>query len=432
MRLFHKVLALLLVLTALPAAAQVIPAGYDVGRWRGFRTAVVSYTFDDGTPGHLGIVVPLFDEFGYKTTLFTVTGWSPDWTGLAAAAARGHEVASHTVTHPNLPTIAGSAQMTEMGTSHDAIASRIPTPTGQTVAYPYCAKGNEVATNLYYFAARGCQGAIVPPTPSDFLNISSIVIGTEGSVKTAADLNTRVRSAESSTGWAVFLVHGVDSDGGWSPFSSADLRAHLGFIKDNDATFWVETFGNVVRYIKERNGARITELTVGDQEITLRLFDFLADGTYNYPLSLRRELPTGWTDATVRQAGRVVPSRIVHAGGQTFAEFDVVPDGGDIAIEKIESTGYEGFDGPGSSEVLGTWPNPALDRVTLDFRVARAGQVSLDVYDLLGRRVETVFSGWWPEGRYSRDWDTDAVQPGQYVVRLTTATGVAAGVVVVL
>jgi oligosaccharide reducing-end xylanase len=82
--------------------SRTIMAPYEVGTWRGFRTAAVSYTFDDGTANQLPVAIPIFNEYGYRATLFTVTGWVSDWTGLQAAAAQGHEIASHTVDHVRL------------------------------------------------------------------------------------------------------------------------------------------------------------------------------------------------------------------------------------------------------------------------------------------------------------------------------------------
>ena len=36
---------------------------YEIGLWHGFRNAALSFTFDDGSPGHYTKAVPLFNEF---------------------------------------------------------------------------------------------------------------------------------------------------------------------------------------------------------------------------------------------------------------------------------------------------------------------------------------------------------------------------------
>ena len=54
--------------------SQTIAPPYQVGDWPGFRTAAVTYTFDDGCSNQFAIAIPMFNEFGYKLTLFTITG----------------------------------------------------------------------------------------------------------------------------------------------------------------------------------------------------------------------------------------------------------------------------------------------------------------------------------------------------------------------
>ena len=94
--------------------SQSIESPYEVGTWQGFRSAAVTYTFDDNCPNQLLIAVPMFDEFDFKLTLFTVTnpswGWAANWNGLQNADSEGHEIASHTVTHNSFSGMVDSLQ----------------------------------------------------------------------------------------------------------------------------------------------------------------------------------------------------------------------------------------------------------------------------------------------------------------------------------
>ncbi len=68
-------------------------------------------------------------------------------------------------------------------------------------------------------------------------------------------------------------------------------------------------------------------------------------------------------------------------------------------------------------------PNPFAGEAQLAFRLPHATQVRLDVYDLLGRRVRTVFDGRAIAGENRVGWDgTDAkgrvLGPGVYLARL--------------
>ena len=292
--------------------AQTVAEPYEVGTWPGFRSAAVSFTFDDNDLNQLAVAVPMFNEFDFKLTLFTITstgtGWkNPNWSGLQAAAAQGHEIASHTVTHAYLNQITLEQQKSELEASYNAIMTNIPGQVGLSLAYPYCVRGNDSLIAQYYIGARGCQGSVEKSTPNDLLNISSIICGTEGSVNTAANFKSRVDAAVNSKGLCVFLIHGIDDDGGWSPTQSSELRTHLEYLQANDNKFWVATFGNVVRYIRERNTVSVAETDVQDNAITLQVTDTLENAIYNYPISLRRPLPEGWPAASVVQNGQDVP-----------------------------------------------------------------------------------------------------------------------------
>ncbi|OHB66634.1 MAG: hypothetical protein A2Y76_12540 [Planctomycetes bacterium RBG_13_60_9] len=314
--------------------ARTIDPPYEVGTWPGFRQAAVSYTFDDSCANQFTIAVPVFNEFGFKLTLFTATNWptAPNWTALQAAAAQGHEIASHTVTHSSLSGLTLANQTAELKNSQDAINAHIAGGRCLTLAYPYCVPSNLALTQRYYIAARHCQGSIEPNTPRDFYQINSIICGSAGSVKTAADFTSRFQSTANTRGWCVLLIHGIDNDGGYSPLQSAVLRASLEYLAGQPNTFWVATFLDAVRYIRERNDVSVTGLSGQAGTITLRVNDTLDDAIYSYPLTLRRSLPEGWPAAGVSQNGRIAAATIVTVNSVKYMMFDAVPDAGDVVL----------------------------------------------------------------------------------------------------
>lgn len=324
--------------------AQTIAPSYEVGTWSGFRQAAISYTFDDGCSNQFAIAIPMFNEFDFKLTLFTVTGWSPNWTNLRNAASAGHEVASHTVTHPYLNKITIEQQKTELKNSQDVINAHITGRKCITLAYPYCVPGDQALTAQYYIAARHCQGHIESSTPANFYQISSLICGNLGSVKTTADFNQKFENTLTSKGWCVLLIHGIDNDGGYSPLPSTTMRASLEYLNARKDKFWVATFGNVVRYIRERNAVSVTESSNQDTRITLQVTDTLDDAIHNYPITIRRPLPQNWSSAYVSQSGRLVNTRIVEIDSKKYVMFDVVPDGGDVVLSKGPYGDFTGND----------------------------------------------------------------------------------------
>ena len=186
---------------------QTVDPPYEVGTWQGFRLAAITYTFDDGCSNQYAIAIPMFNEFDFDLTMYPVINWSPNWTALQEAAAEGHEIGSHTMSHPYLNQLTAEQQKAELENSQNVTNSHVEGSQCITLAYPYCVPGNLALTSQYYIAARHCQGYIERTTPSNFYQISSIICGSQGSVKTIEDFNARFENAAITNGWCVFLIH---------------------------------------------------------------------------------------------------------------------------------------------------------------------------------------------------------------------------------
>ena len=332
----------IMALTTSVSLAGSVAAPYEIGTWLGFRSAAISYTFDDGCSNQFSVAIPMFDAKGFKLTLFSIVGATngmfPGWSKLQNAASKGHEIASHTLTHPNLAQLPDSQQTTELKDSQAAINANVSGQKCLTLAYPYCVAGKDSLTSQYYIAARTCSGQIVPTTPANFMAINSFGCGPLGSpVATFQDFTNTANHALTARGWCVYLIHGIDSDGGYSPLPSATLQTSVNFFSANRDKFWVETFGNVARYILERNAASVAETSSQDGRISLQVTDSLDDSIFNYPITLRRPLPPNWPAAVVSQNHKPVSAQIVDVASKKCVMFDVVPAGGDVTISKQAS-----------------------------------------------------------------------------------------------
>jgi len=305
---------------------------YEVATWKGFRDAAVSYTFDDNCPNQLAVAIPMMNSYGFKTTMFVPSSWIKDWTGLQSAADHGHEIASHTVTHANLGNLTTKQQIPEFKDSREVINAHIKGHSCITIAYPFCARGNDSLCMSYYLAARACQDTIESKTPSDFMNISSIPTGTESTIQTVSDFNTKVEKADFLKGWCVFLIHGIDNDGGYSPTQSAVLKSHLEYMKQHSDRYWIAPFGEVVRYIRERNAVIVKEVLNRKTSIKIQVSDKLENSVYSCPLTIRRVLPKKWKSVTIKQNGQIIKSEIVNIEGLKYIEFDIAPGNGEILI----------------------------------------------------------------------------------------------------
>lgn len=386
-------------LTCINLFAQKVDAPYEVGKWQGFRSAAISYTFDDNLPNQLKIAVPMFNEYDFKLTLFTVTtanaGAAPNYTGLQTAANAGHEIASHTVSHGHLGSANDATLTAEMKNSQDVINSKITGQKCVTMAYPYCETGKESIVQQYYFASRGCQGFVEGSTPGNFNNISSIICGSVGAVNTTAAFKSKADNAASIKGWCVYLIHAIDNESGYSPLSSAILRESLEYLNDNPEKFWVTSFGNAGRYVKERNAVSVSETVNSDNTITVHVTDSLDNSYYFHPISVRRPLPDNWADCSVKQNGNGLPAKIVEVNFVKYVMFDVVPDNGDVILDKNGTTDVEEDSEvsiPYSYSLDQNYPNPFNPSTIINYKIPKAGLVTLKVYDLSGKEVATLIN----------------------------------------
>jgi peptidoglycan/xylan/chitin deacetylase (PgdA/CDA1 family) len=357
---------------------------YEIGTWCGFADAAITYTFDDATAKQYTVAIPMLNEFDFKATFFPVISWGPDWTILSSAANQGHEIGSHTYSHPHLGTLSDSMQNVELKNSQDTINCYIDSQKCITIAYSFCEPSADSITRKYYIAARHCQGTIELTTPPDFYSISSIICGANGSIKTSANFKSTADVAATSHGWAVYLIHGIDNDGGYSSLSSTELRSSFEYLDTNRNKFWVSNFKNVVLYIRERNSALVNELHDFTDSLSVEVTDTLVDSIYNLPITVRRVLPTNWEYATARQNGVDIKDTVILIDTLKYIQFDAVPDGGEVMISVAEAPAVSGISENKEQLMVQLIPNPFKSAIT----IITDGYFNYRIHTVDGRLVE--------------------------------------------
>lgn len=323
----NKTLALIasMAITIFGASAQ------EIATWAGFTKAAVTWTFDDGaneSSAHSWAASEL-EKYNFPGTFYLVTNWtSGRYSTYASMVSKGHEIGSHSDSH--------SSSDGELATSQNTINQNISGQKCITVAYPNCQVPTESTVLRYYIGGRICGGQNNAKSPSNFARLDSHICGTQGKNSTSAFQST-CQSAASSNGWSVFLIHGFSqrqANGSYSPTSETAFSETLAWLDQNRTTYWVATFRDAIKYIKERDNATLKETSSTTTEITYSLTDNLDNEIYNYPLSIRIPLPEGWNEgAIVTQNDEELESRIEG----NYIYFDAVPDGGTILAKSLGS-----------------------------------------------------------------------------------------------
>jgi len=76
---------------------------------------------------------------------------------------------------------------------------------------------------------------------------------------------------------------------------------------------------------------------------------------------------------------------------------------------------------PGTTRLLGVFPNPFNPVTTVAFALARGGEVRLDIVDVRGRLVTTLVSGVQTAGEHQVLWAAGGQPSGAYFAVLRTA-----------
>ena len=64
------------------------------------------------------------------------------------------------------------------------------------------------------------------------------------------------------------------------------------------------------------------------------------------------------------------------------------------------------------SDFLGNYPNPFSSKTVISYQVSVFSNIELSVYDLIGRKVNTLAKGRHQPGRYEVEWDAEGMTPG--------------------
>lgn len=74
---------------------------------------------------------------------------------------------------------------------------------------------------------------------------------------------------------------------------------------------------------------------------------------------------------------------------------------------------------PVTIRINSIFPNPVSHTAQIDFSLDRPGNVEMSVFDIVGRKIETIAEGYWTSGNASIRWNP-RLPNGSYVIRLKT------------
>lgn len=230
------------------------------------------------------------------------------WEQYKSFSAQGHEIASHTVTHPKLAVLDEVNMRYELEQSKADLLKFIGPESTFSAEGPY---GTENERVMEY--AHTIYPALRNRMPEDWLeeiNRGNKMNPAESKKEYVqwqrgplTDVTVDEMKRWVDTGmahdniWLVLVFHGVENLG-WEPKTKAELEDYFSYLKENEDKLWVATFRDVTKYLRERKSAQIqTELR--DDAIAVTITSSLDAKVYNVPMTVKTYVPSGWKSATL-------------------------------------------------------------------------------------------------------------------------------------
>jgi peptidoglycan/xylan/chitin deacetylase (PgdA/CDA1 family) len=329
---------------------------HQITPWWHNHAGAVSVSFDDGYSTQVTNAVPLLNARGLKGTFFLIpSDMQVTWDQWRQVAAQGHEIGSHTVTHPDLglTSLSDSDLRYELSESQRVINQNIPSQSCISLAYPGNVSNSHVqaVTSEYYIAARGGwaweEGGdlnfyedVVPCPEAPDISFGSCkavnfynVAGDSGPYAVPiSNLDAKLDTAIAYHAWYSTYFHTIPDETYYIDY----LATFLDHIVARN--LWMATFGEVAKYMRERKASTLSVLSSGASAIQLGLTNSLDGSIYNQPLTIRSKVPSTWLRVNTVQGGSCTIVDSANEGADKVVYFDAVPNHETIVLTQSQGS----------------------------------------------------------------------------------------------
>jgi hypothetical protein len=103
-------------------------------------------------------------------------------------------------------------------------------------------------------------------------------------------------------------------------------------------------------------------------------------------------------------------------GTNKLSEIEVVGDGANLVATDVQPNLKRQI--PANFKLCANYPNPFNPSTMIVFYLPKSERVTLKVYDIVGREVETLIQGEVPSGEHRLQWSAQGLASGVYLCRL--------------
>lgn len=224
---------------------------FDVGEILGFNRPIVSLTFDDGWEDNTFTALPVMAQYGFKSTQFYATGFinGEDYQSLENIRQfinQGHEIGSHSITHPDLTTLSPKQLDRELRLSKSFLESTFGIKI-DNFASPFGAYNQNVinAIGKYYRSHRTVD---VGYNSKDNFDRMRLKVQNMTPTVTMNEYNGWLQHAKDNNLWLILVYHKVsDNNIGAYDTTIDQFVNQMSAVNDSDIT--VLTVNNAITEI---------------------------------------------------------------------------------------------------------------------------------------------------------------------------------------
>ena len=257
------------------------------------------------------------------------------WEDFQKDAAQGYEIASHSITHATMPGLDEANIRYELEKSKEEIRKHLGEKYTFSAEVPYGYEDERVMQIAYriYPALRNrmpesflkeidrASHAMPHPAGRDYVQWQRGPLHNTPLSLMKSWVDTAAANKDT---WLVLVFHGIDSLGWeWTPIPK--LEEYFRYIVGKEDQVWVATFGDVTRYMREREHAKVN-LSMKNGAIRVSVGCTLDSGMYDLPLTLKTYVPAAWATVTVTKGAEKERAVMHHDAGGAYVLYQLKPN----------------------------------------------------------------------------------------------------------
>ncbi len=408
------------------------------------RKSAFSLTFDDGLLSQIENVNPILNQYGFKGTFYVLPPYLTEtlpgiwrygtWPGFQMMAAEGHEIGSHTMNHYDLTLLPwgsindDSTLLYELYQSKIFIEQKIPNKKCISLNYPYTIHNSIVDSAASLFYENGRSLGQIPNDssllPEEWFGLKAKVVlfdlprnSIEDDLDELYTFLEWTQNAIDNHKWGMIIIHDVVQfvqlqelidEGVYEPVTNEWLTSLCDFLwaRSSDKEVWVETVGNINRYIKERDNSQYQIISASSELIEINVSDNLDNTIYNFPLSAYIKVPDNWQFVKTAQNGMIDTLQVLVTDTGSVVLANVIPDNGILKLTPVNPSAINDEKiAINDFKLFQNYPNPFNPGTKISWQSPVASWQTLKVYDVLGNEVATLVNEYRSAGSYEIEFN---------------------------